>query len=451
MADPDSDRTALRRRRFVQTLAGAGGFSVLAGCNGGGGGGGDGDGGAGTETGAAGNDTGGDGGSGELEVMHWWTAGGEEDAINALYEGFREEYPDVQINDNPAPGGAGSALDTQIRNRVVNENPPSTFQVWPGEALQPFYESDVLESIGGVWTDEMQNAYLEGVRDAAQPQGEFVAVPINIHRLNNVFYNVSVVEDAGVDPGSIDSLDAFTNAVETVDSETDAVGIAQSTQANWTILQFFEMVLLSDIGAEGQQAFMDGNVSEYESQVRNALQYTADVREYYNEDASSVAWDEANQDVISGDAAFLHNGDWAAGQYSSAEDFAYGEDWDYIPFPGTADVYSVVMDSFVYPSNNPSPEATEAWLTYCGTPDAQIRFNREKGAIPPRTDIDASEFDEFLGSQMEAFDASEAQPPTIAHGSGVTPTQKSNVEGTFANFIENWNVDAAYQGLVDAF
>lgn len=197
---------------------------------------------------------------------------------------------------------------------------------------------------------------------------------------------------------------------------------------------------------------MDGDVASYEDEVRSALQTTADLRDYYNEDASAVTWDQANEDVINGDAAFLHNGDWAAGQYIAAEGFEFGDGWDYVPFPGTEGVYASVMDSFVFPSSNPSPEATEAWLTYCTTPDAQVRFNREKGSIPPRTDVDAAELEsEFLASQMEDFDASSAQPPTIAHGSGVTPEQKSQIESVFSDFIGNWNVDQAYQGLTNAF
>lgn len=64
-------------------------------------------------------------------------AGGEQEALQALLDGFKEKYPDISVENNPAPGGAGSALDTVIKNRVLNENPPSSFQIWPGKALYP--------------------------------------------------------------------------------------------------------------------------------------------------------------------------------------------------------------------------------------------------------------------------------------------------------------------------
>jgi glucose/mannose transport system substrate-binding protein len=443
--------SSLTRRRYIKAGGAAGATIAIAGCLGGGDGDSDGE-----ETTTASDDGGttqSDDGGQELEIVHWWTAGGEKDALNALIEGFEQEYPDVDVTNNPAPGGAGSALDTEIQSRIINENPPSTFQIWPGKALNTYLESDVLVDIGdSVWDDGMRDAYLDGVKDMSQSaDGEFVAVPLNIHRLNNLFYNVSVLEDAGVDPASLDSPSALLDAMETIDAETDAAPMAHQTQAVWSTLQMWEDVLIGHAGVDTYQDVIAGNVADNETAVRESLQLVADFREYFNEDAGSVAWDEANGKVIQGNAAFIHQGDWAAGQYGAAEDFEYDSDWGNVAFPGTDGVYHVVADSFVMPTSNPSPEATEKWLSYCGSVDGQERFNPVKGSIPPRTDVPNDEFGPFLTAQREDFDTSDAQPPTIAHGTGVTPQVKSNVEAAFSAFVGNWNVDAAYDELTNAF
>jgi glucose/mannose transport system substrate-binding protein len=443
--------SSLTRRRYIKAGGAAGATIAIAGCLGGGDGDSDGE-----ETTTASDDGGttqSDDGGQELEIVHWWTAGGEKDALNALIEGFEQEYPDVDVTNNPAPGGAGSALDTEIQSRIINENPPSTFQIWPGKALNTYLESDVLVDIGdSVWDEGMRDAYLDGVKDMSQSaDGEFVAVPLNIHRLNNLFYNVSVLEDAGVDPASLDSPSALLDAMETIDAETDAAPMAHQTQAVWSTLQMWEDVLIGHAGVDTYQDVIAGNVADNETAVRESLQLVADFREYFNEDAGSVAWDEANGKVIQGNAAFIHQGDWAAGQYGAAEDFEYDSDWGNVAFPGTDGVYHVVADSFVMPTSNPSPEATEKWLSYCGSVDGQERFNPVKGSIPPRTDVPNDEFGPFLTAQREDFDTSDAQPPTIAHGTGVTPQVKSNVEAAFSAFVGNWNVDAAYDELTNAF
>ncbi len=441
----EADR--LTRRHYV---AGAGTLATvgIAGCSGGG------DGSDGGSDGADGGDgsDGSGGGSSELEIIHWWTAGGEQDAYQALLDGFREEHPDVEIVDNPAPGGAGSAIDTVVQNRVIDGNPPSTFQIWPGQALTPYTDENLLEDIGdSVWDEEMRNAYLDGVVDLSQPAGNLVAVPINIHRLNNLFYNVSVLDDAGVDPTDIDGPEDLLGVFETLDAETDVTPMAHQTQSPWSSLQLWESIFVGEQGVDAYQTLIGGDVSSLEDEVRSALELLADYLEYIPEDAGSISWDQGNNDVISGDAAFLHQGDWAAGQYRSAEDFEFESDWDMVPFPGTSGVYQSVIDSFVFPTGNPSPEATEKFLNYAGSVDAQERFNPIKGSIPPRTDVPMDEFGDFLSRQFEDFQNSNTQPPAIAHGTAVAPAIQSSLDEVFANFNGNRDVDAAYDGIVNSF
>ncbi|WP_265111802.1 ABC transporter substrate-binding protein [Halosolutus halophilus] len=421
-----TEDNTITRRRYLQA-SGAIGAVTLAGC-------------AEDETA--------DGG--ELEIVHWWTAGGEEEALNALLDGFQEEHSDVEINNNPAPGGAGAAIDAEIQTRVLDQDPPSTFQIWPGEALRPYTDADALEPVDDLWEDEAHDAYLDGVVDAASPEGDIVSVPINIHRLNNVFYNVEVLDDAGIDVDAIESPGDLLDAFETAD-EAGYVGLAQQTQQPWGTLQLWEVVFTGQHGVDAFQQFLDGEAADLEDEINESLSLVADYSEYFNEDAGTVAWDEANADVITGDAAFHHNGDWAAGEYQGADDFEYGEQWDYAPFPGTEGVYTLVMDSFVMPTNNPSPDATEAFISYCSTIDAQERFNPRKGSIPPRTDVPTDEFPPFLQTQMDDFKGSDTQITSIAHGSGLKPDLASQVEEAFAVFTDNWNPDETTQELVEIF
>ncbi|GAB3029131.1 ABC transporter substrate-binding protein [Natronobiforma cellulositropha] len=428
------DTRTLTRRRYVLTTATLGSLA-LAGC---------------TDD-EDGDDDDGAGGDGDLEIVHWWTAGGEEEALTALLDGFGEEHPEIEIENNPEPGGAGAAIDAAIQTRVIDQDPPSTFQIWPGEALRPYTDADALEDVSHVYDEDAEDAYLESVLDAASPEGEVVSVPINIHRLNNVFYNVEAVDDAGIDVDDIDSPEDLLDAFAAAD-DAGYTGLAQQTQEPWGVLQLWEVVFTGQHGVDAFESFLAGETADLEDEIHESLTLVEEYSEYFNEDAGSVGWDEANADVITGDAAFHHNGDWAAGQYQAeGDDFEYGEDWDYIAFPGTDDVYTMVMDSFVMPSNNPTPDATEAFLTYCTSVDAQERFNPLKGSIPPRTDVPTDEFPDFSQDQMDDFEASSEQTVSIAHGSGLNPEQSSEVEETFAVFTDNWDPDETTQELIDIF
>ena len=109
------------------------------------------------------------------------------------------------------------------------------------------------------------------------------------------------------------------------------------------------------------------------------------------------------------------------------------------------------MDSFPFPTNNPTPDATTKFLRYVGTVDAQERFNPKKGSIPPRTDVPDDRFGPFLTRQKKDFKESDAQPPSITHGLAVAPETLSNLKGATKTFTTDWNVDAAYTGFVRAF
>lgn len=398
---------------------------------------------------------GGDSGSSnnQLEIAHWWAEGDGNAAINSVIEGFKEEYPDVELNENLVSGGAGENLRDNIRTRIQNGNHPSTWQSWPGKELTPFVEADLLKDIeSSVWDkNDMKSAYLEGVKQAAKPGGSYVTVPINIHRLNNLFYSVEVIEQAGVDPSNAENPSALLDMMVQIDDATDAAPMANQTAAPWSTLQLWAQVLLGEHGVDMYTSFTEGEISANEDAIRSSLQTVASYSDYFNEDAGSISWTEANSQVINGNAAFIHQGDWAAGAYRGTDDFSFKDDWDHVPFPGTSGMYALNMDSFPYPVDNPSPDAATKFLRYLGTVDAQERFNPKKGSIPPRTDVPDDAFGPFLTRQKGEFAESDAQPPSITHGLGVDPETLSNLKSAISTFTADWNVDKTYSQIESSF
>jgi len=43
----------------------------------------------------------------EFVIFHYWTAGGEKEAIDAIFEIYQREHPGVKIVENPVAGGGG--------------------------------------------------------------------------------------------------------------------------------------------------------------------------------------------------------------------------------------------------------------------------------------------------------------------------------------------------------
>ncbi|OYR71206.1 ABC transporter substrate-binding protein [Halorubrum ezzemoulense] len=437
----DQDKR-LSRRHFVGAT-GAATLAGLAGCSGGNGGG-------GSDGGDGDGSDGGDGGSGNtLEVLHAWTGGDGARAAEALVAAFEEEYPDVDHEFNPIGGGGNQNLDAVVANRLQNGDPPSSFANWPGPNLQRY--EGVLGEVGGVWESEgFEDVMVDEAVDLHQYNGAYRAVPLGSHRLNCLFYNTSVVEEAGVDPDSLTSVSALIDALETVQSETDAIPMTHGASGTWTTTQLFASTMLGQEGYDAYMSFLDGSPDE--AAVRATFESLAEILgNYINDDASSIGLTESNQNIIEGNAAFIHQGNWAAGAYRNAEDFNYDEDWGFKTYPGSEGMYMLHFDSFLYPSDNPSPEATEQFMAFVGSEAAQVAFNQYKGSIPTRTDVDMSQFGPYLQETQEDFASADQRPPNLQHGLGVPSETMTSLNDVISSeFSGPYDVDAATQGFVDA-
>lgn len=386
-----------------------------------------------------------------LEVLHGWTGGDGEEAIAALIEGFESEHPDVETEFNAVGAEANIQLNDLVVQRVSSNDPPSSWAAWNGKHLEPFVEDDMLGDITeDVWEENgLEDVFREEAKELSRFDGQYVCVPVGSHRLNNLFYNVAAVEEAGIDPvEDISSVDDYVDALATIDQETDTDPMVQALTTSNTQLSLWAQ---THLGSQGYESYMDvmngdGNVDD----VTKSLEYVAEFGQYFNEDADSVNPPESNERIMNGDAAFLQQGNWMAGGYR-ANDLAYGEDWGWIPFPGTENMYTLHFDTFVYPADNPSPEAAKTWLSYCGSAEAQVEFNKRKGSIPPRTDTSDEEFGEFLQQTMEDFASVEHQPPTVAHGLAVSSGALSDLRAAFNNhFMGPFDVEEAAQAIIEA-
>ena len=63
----------------------------------------------------------------EVEVVHWWTSGGEAAALNVLKENLQKQG--ITWKDTPIAGGGGTQAMTVLRARVTAGNIPTAVQM----------------------------------------------------------------------------------------------------------------------------------------------------------------------------------------------------------------------------------------------------------------------------------------------------------------------------------
>jgi glucose/mannose transport system substrate-binding protein len=366
--------------------------------------------------------------------------------MNALLTGFQERHPEVTLEDV-----TDENLSLAVKSRILKENPPDVWVEWPGKNLLPYVEANVLADVSGVWTDsDMERQYLDGPREAAEFDGAYHAVPLNIHRINNLFYNVDMAVEAGIDPSKASGPRQFIEMLRQAEAETGTVGMLFPMKNPWTALQLWETVLLGEHGHDVYHDVTDGQAAANREAIADSLEIVSAYADLATDDALYMSLTDANARFIDGESAFFHQGDWAAGAYTETDGFRYGSDWEHVPFPGTEGTYAMNMDAVIASEATENEDAVETFLRYVGSADGQRRFNQKKGSIPPRTDVSMRQFTEFLKEQHQAFQSSRSQPLSITHGLGVRPDTLIELKTAISSFVAEWNVERATTEMVAA-
>lgn len=387
------------------------------------------------------------GGANQLEFFSWWTAGGEADGLNAMFEVFRAQYPDVEIVNATVAGGAGSNAKAVLATRMQAGDPPDSFQVHAGhELIDTWVVADKMEPVTFLFEENgWYDVYPQGVIDILSYNGEIWSVPVNIHRSNVMWYNPAVFEANGISAPT--NFEEFFAAADTLKA-AGVTPLALGDNAIWASTHLFESVLLGALGPDGYRGLWTGETDWNGPEVTEALNTFARMLDYVNEDHAALSWDQAAQLVVDGDAAMTIMGDWADGYFFSF-DLEPGVDYGYAPSPGTDGTFMMLSDTFGLPKGAPHRDNAIKWLTLSGSKEGQDAFNPVKGSISPRSDSDRSLYNAYLQSAMDAFATNEITP-SLAHGAAASEGWVTAFNDVMTLFVTDRNVETAQAAMAQA-
>jgi glucose/mannose transport system substrate-binding protein len=381
-----------------------------------------------------------------VEVFSWWTAGGEADGLEAMIAVFNDRFPEYTLENAAVAGGAGTNARAVLASRLAAGDPPSSWQGHAGQELIGTYvAAGQLESLNFLfeqegWMDVLPAALIPQISEG----GEIYSVPVNIHRANVLWYVPEKLAEFGVDvPTTWDEFFA-------VADELEAQGVTPLAMGEqWTALHLFETVLLGTMDVASYEGLWDGSTDWAGPDVAAAIEVYERLMDHVNSDASTLAWEQAAQLVIDGDAAFNIMGDWAAG-YFTAQGLEPGESgYGWAPTPGTDGVFQWLSDSFVLPKDAKNRDGAIAWLTVAGSREGQDAFNPVKGSIPARTDGDRALYDEYLLSAMDDWESNEVVG-SLTHGTVANDNFKAEIDTALGLFLTDGDTAAFQQALADA-
>jgi glucose/mannose transport system substrate-binding protein len=114
----------------------------------------------------------------QLEVVSWWTSGGEAVALEVLFKIYKHKNPDVEVSNAAISGGGGSAARPLLQTRLAAGDPPDTWQVHPGhELFGQYVQGDYCVPVTVLYRSEGWDRIVpQGLIDQVSKGGEVYAV-----------------------------------------------------------------------------------------------------------------------------------------------------------------------------------------------------------------------------------------------------------------------------------
>nr|HPM78929.1 ABC transporter substrate-binding protein [bacterium] len=318
----------------------------------------------------------------ELTIFSWWTAGGEADGLNELIKLFEAKNPNVKVVNAAVAGGAGSNAKAVLKTRMLGGDAPGTFQVHGGaELIDTWVKAQYMAPITALFNeDNLGSKFPPQLLDMVGSNGMIYAVPANIHRSNNIWYNLKIFQDNGLEAPK--TLDEWLAACAKL-KQAGITPIALASRDSWPLTHLFESLLVAVGGVDFYNDLFAGKIAWDDPKVMEALSTLEKLVAYANTDHSTLTWDQACGLVSQGKAAMTVMGDWAKGFFMS-QGQKPGVEFGAAPTPGTIGTFIVVTDTFGLPAKAPNPELTIEFLRVVASIEGQVNVNLKKGSIPAR-------------------------------------------------------------------
>jgi glucose/mannose transport system substrate-binding protein len=387
----------------------------------------------------------------EVQMLHWWTSGGEAAALNVLKGDLAKEG--YAWKDVPVAGGGGDAAMTALKAMVAAGNYPTASQMLGYTVLD--------YAAAGVMGDLTETAKKEGwdksVPAALQKfsvyDGKWVAAPVNVHSVNWLWINKAVMDKiGGTEPKTFDDFVALLDKAKAA----GVIPLALGGQ-NWQEATMFDSVVLSTGGPEFyKKAMNDLDEESLKSDtMKKSFDNLAKLVTYVDPNFSGRDWNLATAMVIKGDALVQVMGDWAKGEFHAANKTP-GTHFLCYRFPGTDG--SVIDNSDMFGMFNVPEDRKAAQIalaTATLSKSFQSAFNVVKGSVPARTDVPDTDFD-ACGKKgiadLKAANEGGTLFGSLAQGYGAPPAIANAYKDVVSKFVHGQikTSDEAVTQLVQA-
>jgi glucose/mannose transport system substrate-binding protein len=387
----------------------------------------------------------------QIDMLHWWTSGGEAAALNVLKQDLTKEgwvWKDVAV-----AGGGGDPAMVALKAMVAAGNPPTASQMLGYTALDYAAAGKMADLTALAKSEGWDKVVPAALQKFAIYDGKWVAVPVNVHSVNWLWISKPVLDKiGGTEPKTLDEFIALLDKAKAA----GVIPLALGGQ-DWQEATLFDSVVLSTGGpAFYKKAMNDLDEDSLKSDtMKKAFDNLHKIVSYADPNFAGRDWNLATAMVIKGDALVQVMGDWAKGEFHAANKVP-GTDFLCPRFPGTDGSVIYNSDMFgMFAVSDDRKAAQVALATATMSKSFQSSFNVVKGSVPARTDVPDSDFD-ACGKKgiadLKAANAGGTLFGSLAQGYGAPPAIATAYKDVVNKFVHGQitSSDEAVATLVKA-
>jgi len=359
--------------------------------------------------------------SGKVSMVGVWT-GDEQKHFQAVLNGFKAKYPNVNVTYR----STGDNTPTVLSTAVQGGNPPDLAAVSQPGLVNDFQKKGSLKQMNFARDTVLAN-YPEDIEKLGEINGNLYGLIIKAANKSTVWYNVKSYDDAGVKPA--DDWETFRDNGETIHaSGVPAYSIGGAD--GWTLTDLFENIYLRQAGADKYDQLTKHQIKWTDPSVKKALttmgEILGDSENMVGGTSGALQTDfptsVSNVFSTSPKGAQVIEGDFVPGVVASSNSLKPTTGYNVFAFPSVDGSGPTVVgggDELMMFRDTP---AIRALVNYLATGEAQTIWAKLGGYSAPAKTVDASAYPDDItrktataigNAKTFRFDLSDLQPASF--------------------------------------
>ena len=374
----------------------------------------------------------------KTNMLHQWDSGNDAASIAKLGEMFTKAGGTWQ--QTSIAGHTANTL-AKLRVDVLAGNAPPAVQL-KGPEIAEWNETGKTANLDAQAKEEgWEAAVAPELLPVMKPKGNWVAAPMNIHRINWLWGSTKAMAKAGIKdlPKTWAEFNADCDKIVSA----GLICIAHLS-ADWTDATTFENVVYGQDMELFKKAFVQGDVDALRSpgMVKAFDQMRLMVTKYMDKGIAGRDYDAASNMMAKGEAAFFIMGDWeigalTAGGFKNGVDYVCGA----VPNDSGKPGFILNSDSVVFFTQKDKDyiDGQKLLAHLILSKEFQTVFNQAKGSIPARLDVDLSQgfnpCQQLSQKDLAASIAAGTLVRSMAHNMTVLQKYRGAMMDTITEFV----------------